>query len=104
MVLVSACSCARISRQASATDNATPLGLQAPGLMITSASRKRLPCGRLGSDMIDISVMERMLLTAAARRTASRAGKFFWGLQDFRVYKWRDKVLNFEPLRLSACY
>src|SRR5215472_14615264 len=51
MVLVSAFSYSRISRQASAIDNATPLGLQAPGLMITSASRKRLPWGRFGSDM-----------------------------------------------------
>ena len=33
----------RISRQASAIDSATPLGLEAPGLMTTSASRKRLP-------------------------------------------------------------
>jgi len=32
-------------RQASAIDSATPLGLQAPGLTIPSASRKRLPWG-----------------------------------------------------------
>jgi hypothetical protein len=37
MLLVSTFSCSRISRQASAIDIATPLGLQAPGLMITSA-------------------------------------------------------------------
>ena len=34
-------------------------GLQAPGLMITSASRKRLPWGRFVSDMSDVSVKER---------------------------------------------
>jgi hypothetical protein len=45
--------------EASAIDNATPLGLQAPGLMITSASRKRLPWGRFASDMSNISVEER---------------------------------------------
>src|SRR5713101_2893553 len=76
MRLVSTFSWSRISRQASAIDSATPLGLQAPGLMITSASRKRLPWGRSVSDMSDVSVKEReMLLTAAARRTsAHRAG------------------------------
>src|SRR5246127_3551860 len=36
-----------------------PLGLEAPGLMITSASRRRLPWGRLASDMDNISVRER---------------------------------------------
>jgi hypothetical protein len=46
------------SRQASAIDRATPPGLQAPGLMITRASRKRLPRGRFGSDMSDVSVKE----------------------------------------------
>jgi len=59
MFLVSTFSCSRISRQASAIDSATPLGLQAPGLMITSASRKRLPWGRFVSDMNDVSVKER---------------------------------------------
>jgi hypothetical protein len=59
MRLVSTFSCTRISRQASAIDNATPLGLQAPGLMIASASRKRLPWGRFVSDMDDVSVEER---------------------------------------------
>src|SRR5258705_11611213 len=59
MRLVSTFSCSRISRQASAIDSATPLGLEAPGLMITSASRKRLPWGRFVSDMSDVSVKER---------------------------------------------
>ena len=57
--LVSALSCSRISRQASAIDKATPLGLQALELTITSASRKRLPWGRFVSDMSDVSVTER---------------------------------------------
>jgi hypothetical protein len=45
--------CSRIPRQASAIDKTIPLGLQAPGWTITSASRKRLPCGRFASDMKD---------------------------------------------------
>jgi hypothetical protein len=59
MRLVSTFSCSCISRQASAIESATPLGLQAPGLMITNASRKRLPWGRVVSDMSDVSVKER---------------------------------------------
>jgi hypothetical protein len=37
----------RISRQTSTIESAAPLGLHAPGLMITSASLKRLPWGVL---------------------------------------------------------
>src|ERR1700757_3269219 len=77
MLLVSRLWCSRISRQASAIARATPLGLQAPGLMITSASRKRLPWGRLRSD-ISSPYGSGMLLTAAAQRTAARrAGEVF---------------------------
>src|SRR5215472_364887 len=45
-------SCWRISRQASMIECAMPLGLQAPGLTIARASRKRLPWGRLVSNIV----------------------------------------------------
>jgi len=66
MDLVSAFSYSRVSRQASAIDNATPLGLQAPGLMITRASQKRLPWGRLVSDMNEVLRFGAGLLLTAA--------------------------------------
>src|SRR5712691_206366 len=97
MCLVSTLSCSRISRQASAIDSATPLGLQAPGLMITSASRKRLPWGRF-SDMRDVSVKEReMLLTAAARRTSARRAEY----PRFIVTKGPECCCSSEPLYLG---
>jgi hypothetical protein len=40
------------SRHPPAIDSGTPLGLQAPGLMTISASRKRLPWGRFDSAWI----------------------------------------------------
>jgi hypothetical protein len=46
--------------------------IASPGSTIANASRKRLPCGCFASDMIVVSVRERMLLlTAAARPTAA---------------------------------
>jgi len=53
MVLMLTFSCSRISRQASAIDSATPLGVAHQRVA------KALPWGRFVSDMNDVSVRER---------------------------------------------
>jgi len=82
-------------RQASAIDSATPLGLQAPGLTITSASRKRLPWGRFCSDMKDVSVKERECSQRPQPDARLQVGpiKLFWGHTAAKG----PKVLFFGP-------
>src|SRR6266852_4672884 len=106
MRLVSTFSCSRISRQASAIDSATPLGLQAPGLMITSASRKRLPWGRFGSDMSDVFVKERgcSLRPQPDARLHVEPPKIWWilsGLKTARLNLCRltnSNISNFDSV------
>jgi hypothetical protein len=94
---VSMFSCLRISRQASAIESATPLGLPAPGLMITSASQKRLPWGALFQDF---SVRSGNAPNGHSPTHFCKSGRFkvFW--RNLLTPKAR-KVVHFGLLQLQ---
>jgi hypothetical protein len=86
-----------ISRQASAIESATPLGLPAPGLMITSASQKRLPWGALFQDF---SVRSGNAPNGHSPTHFCKSGRFkvFW--RNLLTPKAR-KVVHFGLLQLQ---